>query len=78
MPERKKLANINIITDDDTGMYRIGEIDGGFYTEILREHIKKHGITDLIEHLAYMMRTVLEIKQEINLEENEEVEEDIK
>lgn len=60
MPERKTLATISVVTDDDTGMYAIGEIDGGFHLSIeLREHIAAHGSDDLLRQLAHMTSDVI-------------------
>ena len=55
MPERKILAKIIKITDDDTGMYRIGEIDGGF-PKILE--IDDHTEDNLVE-IAHNQRQYL-------------------
>jgi hypothetical protein len=60
MPERLKLATICAITDDDTGMYRIGEIDGGFDDTKLEDHIKDYGSEGLLKCLAYMHWQVME------------------
>lgn len=42
MAERKKLFSVSIITDDDCGMYRIGEIDTD-PQDAIREYVKRYG-----------------------------------
>lgn len=66
MPERKQLGRISVITDCDTGMYSIGEIDGGFDSESVRNHIEKYGSSGLLEKLAYMTHVVVEQHRNIN------------
>lgn len=59
MPQRENLAKITIITDDDTGMYSIGEIDGGFNTMTLQNHIRKYGADGILKELNTMIYTVV-------------------
>lgn len=66
MPERKNLAKIDVITDCDTGMYHIGEIDGGFSEEELRNHIENHGHEKLCVQLAILQWQVWEAVRDIN------------
>lgn len=61
MPERESLTTISIITDDDTGMYEIGEIDGCFSEAQLERHLNMRGATKLLEHLARLMAKVVEV-----------------
>ena len=68
MADRKELGRITIITDDSTGMYRIGEVDGGFHHDRLREHISEYGDTDILRLLAYMTSKVIGISRDINAE----------
>ncbi len=65
MSEKINLGKIDVVTDCDTGMYRIGEIDGGFNGE-LRSHIKRYGSDELLLKLSYMANTVIELQREIN------------
>lgn len=63
MPERRGMLFINEITDDDTGMYEIGEIDGIFDRVDLRQYMNKYGKKgkdNLITHLAYLNYQVME------------------
>jgi len=61
MPEHKILAKIIKITDDDVGMYRIGEIDGGFSDEELLEYLNQnkeyglHQLTSKLTHLQFQV-----------------------
>jgi hypothetical protein len=62
MSERKGLLEINYHSDDDTGMYSIGEIDYGICGE-LDNYIKAFGIEGVndilatLGHLAYEVKT---------------------
>ena len=65
MAEKEELGKITVVTDDDTGMYRIGEIEGGWNGKI-KDHIQDHGVNGLLIHLAYMSTRVIEIHRESN------------
>ena len=39
MSEKVEIGTISVITDDDTGIYNIGEVCGGFKRCLLREQI---------------------------------------
>jgi len=62
MPERKKILTINVITDDDTGMYSIGEIDGIFQEDELFEFVGDYNADNLIKHLAFLSYQVHRVK----------------
>jgi hypothetical protein len=69
MPERKEIASINVITDCDTSMYEVGEVDGGFLDrDTIKEHIKSYGADDLLRKLNLMIVNVIEIEREVNME----------
>ena len=72
MPERKQIGQISVVTDDDTGMYHIGEIDGGFDPTLVKAHIESHGSTDLLQTLAYMTTMVVEHQREVNAMKSED------
>ena len=61
MPERKEILKINVITDDDTGMWSIGEIDGIFQEDVLAEFIDDYGYEHLVSHLAFLSYQVIRI-----------------
>ena len=65
MSEKQELARIWAVTDDDTGMYRIGEVDGGFNGN-LQHQIEKYGSDELLKQLAYMTHTVIEMQRKQN------------
>jgi len=64
MPQKQTIATIWEVTDDDTGMYFIGEVDGGFNAEFLKDHIRHHGNKNLLAHLAYMISQVMDATKE--------------
>lgn len=75
MPERKTLITITQVTDDDTGMYYIGEPDGLFQRDELTEYLKAHGQKgkrDLHEHIAYLQNQIIESWRNINLQDHNE------
>jgi hypothetical protein len=62
MTERKQILKLSVITDDDCGMYQLGEIDGGFCHAELKDYLKHHkeyGFQQLLKSLAYIQRQVL-------------------
>ena len=65
MPSKVELGTIHAVTDDDTGMYRIGEIDGGWNGEI-KHQIQQYGVEPILIHLAYMATRAIEISRESN------------
>lgn len=68
MTERTKLAALSVITDDDTGLYFVGELDGGFQQTELTQFLTtygRQGRKDLLEHLAYMQHKVIETYRSI-------------
>jgi len=73
MPERKQMATVTVVTDDDTGMYHVGEPDGLFQQEELLEYLRMHGQkgkSEMLEHLAYMQFQILETWRIVNRAEN--------
>jgi len=69
MPERKTILEISKVTDDDTGMYCIGEIDGIFQKHTLDAYLSSHGEkgkSELINHLAYLQSQIIDAWREIN------------
>ena len=62
MSERKTLLEITYHSDDDTGMYRVGEIDYGL-AGTLDEYLKRFGQKgkkEIISALAYLIYEVEE------------------
>jgi len=66
MPKRKTLAQVTYITDHDTGMYHIGEVEGGFQEGELSDFIEKHGREELLSTLSYMTYQVVHSSRELN------------
>ena len=65
MVERVNLGTIDVVVDDDTGIYRIGEVDAGF-NGLLRDHIEKYGSHELLMALARLSSIVFEVERNIN------------
>jgi len=70
MPQKQTLATIWQVTDDDTGMYHIGEVDGGFNAEPLLCHIADHGTGEILKMLARMTAQVINIERELQDKES--------
>ena len=66
MSAKKQIAKIWTVTDDSTGMYKVGEVDGGFNSLELNEHIKSYGKDDLILHLSNMIYQVISASRQID------------
>ena len=66
MPESKIIGTISIITDCETGMYKMGEVDGGLNDVQLIKHVEKYGHEGLCEKLAYMQWQVWQALREVN------------
>ena len=56
MSERRTLFTISYHSDDDTGMYRVGEIDFGIHGELdaYIEHFGIEGVKDISETLIHL------------------------
>jgi hypothetical protein len=58
MAQRKTLITLEVVTDCDTGTYRVGELDFGLHGELI-EYIKRYGyegkreVLATLGHLAY-------------------------
>jgi len=60
MSQRKELLSVSYHSDDDTGIYQIGEIDFGI-NGILDEYLKHYGYAgkkDIIDTLGYLIYEV--------------------
>lgn len=59
MPQRVTLIKIEKITDCDTGMYQIGELDFGISCGLVEDYLKSYGLNGkkellaMLGHLAY-------------------------
>ena len=67
MPESERLGTIRVITDTDTDMYEVGEVDGGFDRQRLRQHLECYGVTGVLKTLAHMTAMVVEEARDIAL-----------
>lgn len=70
VPEKQKLITISIVTDDDTGMYRIGEVDGILQSKQLENYLRTHGErgkTELLEHFAFLQYQVIDAYRNLSL-----------
>lgn len=66
MSNRKQIGTISFHTDDDTGMYEVGEMDGGWNSSELETYIKRYGADKILVHLSYMASTVIDVNRKIN------------
>jgi len=64
--ETKKLAQVSYVTDTDVSYYEIGEVEGAFQEEYLKEYIKRFGHEKLCSQLGYMQFQIWKSVREIN------------
>lgn len=64
MSERRTLITIDYHTDDDTGMYRVGEVDFGIHGH-LDEFIDRYGYHGCVEIAAALMHMSYEVKKRL-------------
>ena len=65
---RKNLLTVDYHYDDETGMYRVGEIDTGVSAELTKyiERYGKEGVQEILAGLAYLSAQVLDELSELN------------
>ena len=68
--ETKKLAEVSYVTDTDVGYYVIGEVQGAFQEDELKDYIKRFGHKELCSRLGYMQFQIWETIREINSEQD--------
>ena len=66
MPQTEILANVTVVTDDDTGMWSIGEVEGQFFNDRLKEHIESHGVDNILIQLNQMIYSAIDCKCSTN------------
>jgi len=64
--DSEELANIKYVTDTDVGYYEIGEVEGQFKEEQLKDYIKRFGHEKLCTQLAFMQFQVIKAMREVN------------
>lgn len=72
MSERKLLLEVTYHSDDDTGMYHVGEIDFGI-CGTLKDYLDHYGIKgrdEIVNTLGYLIHSVYEKYEQIKLKEN--------
>ena len=68
MASRQKLLEVSAITDCETGMYEIGEVDFGINMSI-EHHIRKYGHEEILLTLAHLIYEVKRTAAKLHLEE---------
>ena len=68
MPQTEILANVTVVTDDDTGMWSIGEVEGQFFNDRLKEHIESHGVDNILIQLNQMIYSAIDMNRDIQNE----------
>lgn len=66
--ETRKLATISFVTDTDASYYEIGEVEGSFQKEELKDYVKRFGHEKLFIQLAFLQFQVWEALREVNSE----------
>lgn len=81
MAQKHRIASLSVIIDDDTGMYQVGDIDGGFSDSDLSHFLRRYGEEGkdkLIKHLALMQYKVLDKWLNNEKQESQKIEVNIK
>ncbi len=68
MPQTEILANVTVVTDDDTGMWSIGEVEGQLFNDRLKEHIESHGVDSILIQLNQMIYSAIDMNRDIQNE----------
>ncbi len=64
MSQTKKLLEVNYHTDDDTGMYKVGEIDFGI-VGTLDEYLEKYGREGAKEIILTLSHLIYEVNRRL-------------
>jgi len=67
----KEIGKVKVVTDTETGMYKVGEVEASLDSLELRRHIKRYGHKELLANLAYMQFQVYETLRSINSESSD-------
>jgi len=70
--ETQKLATVSFVTDTDVSYYEIGEVEGSFQKDELKDYIKRFGHEKLCTQLAFLQFQVWEALREVNSEKGDE------
>ena len=76
--EKKKLAEISFVTDTDVSYYTIGEPEGCFQRDDLKNYVKRFGHEKLCTHLAFLQYQIWDMAMELIQEDNREAMKDTK
>ena len=60
--ETQDLIRIVAVTDHDTGMYHMGEVDFRYNNDVLIDHVERYGADELLNILGFMAHMVWMIK----------------
>lgn len=66
--EVQKLATIGFVTDTDVSYYEIGEVEGSFQKDELKDYIKRFGHEKICSHLTFLQFQIWEALREVNSE----------
>lgn len=66
--ETQKLATVSFVTDTDVSYYEIGEVEGSFQKDELKDYIKRFGHEKLCSQLAFLQFQVWEALREVTSE----------
>lgn len=56
--ETRDLLKLVAVTDHDTAMYHMGEVDFRYSDEVLIDHIERYGADELLNMLGFMTHIV--------------------
>ncbi len=73
MSETVTLLTVEYHSDDDTGIYQVGEVDFGIRTGLLEDYIRRDPYNrkkDLLDILGYLIHKVSEVYEKIQSEDD--------
>jgi hypothetical protein len=70
--ETKKLTTISFVTNTDVSYYQLGEIEGSFEKQQLKDYIKRFGHEKICTQLAFSQSQVCSALREVNSEKDYE------
>ena len=70
MGEYEKIAEISYVTDTENNQVKMGEVEGAFNQDKLKNYIKTYGHEQLCAQLGYMQFQVWKTLREVNGEKD--------
>jgi len=70
--ETKKLVTVSFVTDTDVSYYEIGEVEGSFQKDEIKDYVKRFGHEKICSQLAFLQYQIWDALREVNSERDSE------